>query len=92
MLPPEKCYLVGKASFLSWEIFHVVYMIYFNPAINVIRVELGNFVALRKSSANEGLFIDMSEYEGFINIYQFCKFLNLFVLLFLHLLFPFLLL
>jgi len=42
-VPEEKCYIVAKAIFAVWIVFHLLFMASFNPPINFIRAELLNY-------------------------------------------------
>ena len=36
----DKCYIVGKTTLLSWELFHAIFLYAFNPPMTVVRNEL----------------------------------------------------
>ena len=66
VIDADKCYIVGKACLLSWEIFHAMFLYAFNPPMSVIRNELSvlvqsysvkNLSDKSLKSANSNLFI-----------------------------------
>ena len=54
MIPPKFCYLVGKAFFSCWNIFHIAFGFTFNPPVNVIRTEIQNHIDQQYGNRNIG--------------------------------------
>lgn len=51
VVPPGVVHVVCRATFAMWCVFHVLFVICFNPPINLIRAELQPFIALLDRNA-----------------------------------------